>query len=375
MAMTPEDEIFYSVALSVLPANTLKGIWERIRDHDPFTFHKIIHAEKDMKTQDYLAQAYGNDSLRAAEKIIMKCRSKSVNIIHFWHPDYPPLLREISRPPLVLYWKGPVFNTRSMAVVGTRNSDGLSERIAARISGELANRGYAVVSGMAIGIDRAAHCGALAAGGQTVGILANGIDIVYPSSNRDIYKQIESSDTSALISEYPPEILAGKWTFVRRNRIISGISLGTVVVKAGLKSGALITARYAAEQNREVFACPGNSYDQGYAGCNGLIKNGAVLVGTTEDIFNEIPCHAVNGRYAHEGKKPGEVNHKSNPVMEPPGDDSLKLRIFSLLNDDEMDIDAVIHRVNEKINDVQEAIMLLELTGMIRRKGNYISKV
>ena len=206
-----------------------------------------------------------------------------------------------------------------MAVVGTRKSDPKSALIARRISHDLSSQGFTVVSGMAVGIDREAHLGALDAGGKTVGVLANGIDIIYPWPNRDLYQAHRSTPGSALVSEYPPGIyVAGQWTFVRRNRIISGLCAGTVVVKAGERSGALITARHAVEQNREVFACAGNSFDEEYAGCHRLVRSGAVLVSSSQDILAELdadpaPRHApvVRRRRREDGRRGARLRARS----------------------------------------------------------------
>ena len=263
-----------------------------------------------------------------------------------------------------------------MAVVGTRRADPRSASNARRIARELAVRGYAVVSGMAVGIDREAHLGALDEGGQTVGVLANGIDIVYPWPNRDLYHMIESSPGSALVSEYPPGILAGKWTFVRRNRIISGLCAGTVVVKAGERSGALITARHAMEQNREVFACTGDSFDEEYAGCHRLIRSGAVLVTKPDDIFEELSRYAGTVRMPLPRGGDNSVGKRQAPEpAEEPGDTTLAGRVLRLLGSGGLDIDSITREMAASPAEVNEAVVMLELDGRITRSGNIISRV
>ena len=174
--------------------------------------------------QDHIAEIYGREPDRASEAIAERCHKKNISVIPFQDERYPSLLREIHRPPLILYARGEISHGRMISIVGTRNSDRLSEEITLKLSSTLSTAGYCIVSGMAYGIDRFAHLGALNSGGRTIGVLPGGIDSIYPYRNRDIYGMIASSEGSSVISEYPPGIKSGqKWTFARRNRIISGI--------------------------------------------------------------------------------------------------------------------------------------------------------
>jgi DNA processing protein len=231
---------------------------------------------------------------------------------------------------------------------------------------------------MAIGIDREAHLGALEEGGSTVGVMANGIDVVYPAANRDLYRQIESSTGSALISEYPPGIRAGKWTFVRRNRIISGLCAGTVVIKAGEKSGALITARYALEQGREVFVCSGNSFDDEYAGCHRLIQDGAMLVSNMGDILDELARvpgtpgkvkRRGEGGMTHDEARCEDDQQQALQQFGPTGD-----TILNLVRGDDYHVDTIIREMGRPPSEIHEAIIELELAGMILRNGNTITR-
>lgn len=207
-----------------------------------------------------------------------------ISIITLLDPDYPPALREIESPPPVLYTRGEkrIDTRRTIAIVGTRRASGYGRAMAERLAYNLGTLGLIVVSGLAVGIDTAAHRGALHAGAETVAVLGSGLLHPYPASNRGLIEEISQSGT--VLSEYPLDTHPAKWTFPQRNRTISGLSRGVVVVEAPERSGALITARLALEQGREVFAVPGNVTSTASAGTNRLIKDGAKLVETVEEI-------------------------------------------------------------------------------------------
>jgi DNA processing protein len=373
--LTHEEKV-YAVAVSIVSSPAGNNIWKMISCHMPDEIYRAISCRNSPLSQQFLIEKYSQHPLEAARMIVEKAARKSIDVLTYWDRDYPALLREIQWPPIVLYVKGVLHAERAVAVVGTRKSDGRSSAHARRISRELAGRGYTVVSGMAVGIDREAHLGALDEKGTTIGVLANGIDITYPWPNRDLYRLIEASPGSALISEYPPGIFAGKWTFVRRNRIISGLCSGTVVIKAGNRSGALITARHAVEQNREVFACTGNSFDDEYAGCHHLIRSGAVLVSCSDDIIAEL-SRIMNIR------KTGPVMdvecHDGDRRMVRTADetsvDTLEGRILRLLSVQDYDIDSIVRNVNGNPGEVNEAVVAMELDGRIIRNGNIISRL
>ncbi|MGB9919450.1 MAG: DNA-processing protein DprA [Moorellales bacterium] len=210
--------------------------------------------------------------------------------VRFWtweDPEYPPQLREIGDPPLVLYVCGQDLppQTPLVAVVGTRRATAYGRQVARKLARELAEAGIGVVSGLALGVDSMAHLGALEAGGFTVGVLGCGPDVVYPPENARLYEAVASR--GVLVTEYPLGTQPRPWHFPARNRIISGLTLGVVVVEAGSRSGALITADLALEQGREVFAVPGPVTSPYSQGCNELIKQGAKLVQTVADILEE----------------------------------------------------------------------------------------
>ncbi len=381
--MTGYEEKLYSVALSIASSPALNRTWDLIPSNSPSETYEIISKKTVLKTQGFVSSTYPGSPIEAAKQICDKCSLNSVRILDFWDDDYPAFLKEINKPPVVLYCKGNFSPGKSIAIVGTRKSDKRSSEISRRISSELSRSGFTIVSGMAIGIDREAHLGALQSNCATVGVLANGIDIVYPSYNRDVYNAILASDKSSLISEYPPGIYAGKWTFVRRNRIISGLSIGTVIVKAGEKSGALITAKYALEQNREVFACPGYAFDRNFSGCHNLINNGAVLVSGTEDILREL--FAYDDRMALKNGR-ADILKKESPFLDDLSresaridniyeDDSVEKKVLEILSSGEIDIDSIVRLLDCNTNEVNEALIVMELSGDITRDGNTISKL
>lgn len=207
---------------------------------------------------------------------------------------YPPLLREIYDPPLGLYLKGPCRpQLKTVAIIGTRHCSVYGQGVAKRLASELARLGFCIVSGMARGIDTAAHEGALQAGGETVAVLGCGIDIIYPPENLDLYRRI--AESGAVVSELPFGTQATRNTFPLRNRVISGISQAVIVVESAASGGSMITARFAAEHGRHLLAVPGRIDQASSAGCHQLIRDGAVLMTSVEDVLEEL---AYMGRQA-----------------------------------------------------------------------------
>ena len=209
-------------------------------------------------------------------------------IVHFESSDYPALLREIAAPPPVLYVEGRLacLNDPGIAVVGSRRGSTYGRRHAQWLAHELSETGLTISSGMALGIDTAAHEGALKAGGFTIAVMGTGVDICYPPRNRDLRERIRAQ--GALVSEFPLGSPGVRANFPRRNRIISGLSTGVIVIEASLKSGSLVTAKLALQQNREVFAMPGPISSPISRGCHQLIRQGATLVETPNDILREL---------------------------------------------------------------------------------------
>lgn len=376
--MTPEQTaaaIFLSILSSPAKLGLYNDLWR-----DPLMIKSFIKEEAH-DIQDHIAVVYGRDPHRASELIAEKCYKKNIAVIPFPHEKYPPLLREIHRPPVVLYVKGNPPQGKMISIVGTRNSDRVSEDITVKISSALSNAGYCVVSGMAYGIDRFAHLGALDSGGRTTGVLPGGIDTIYPYRNRDIYNMIASSEESSVISEYPPGIQSGqKWTFAQRNRIISGLSSALIVIQAPKGSGAMITARYAIEQNREVFVCPGHAFDYNYEGCHDLIRDGASIVSRVEDILSVIEpgyCGLIKNSENKDFTEADVVNIQSagiTPAKQEKADFSLysgiERELLESIASGSGDIDLFTRRSTFSPDSVLQAITILEIEGVVIRKGN-----
>lgn len=225
-------------------------------------------------------------SLEEARKELNNCAKINAEIICFSEEDYPQLLREISDPPPLITIRGQkkLIHENIVAIVGPRNASLNGCKFAQKIALELGNKGVVIASGLARGIDRSAHKSSLDTG--TIGVIAGGIDNIYPPDNADLYQEI--AKRGLLISENPIGTPPRGGNFPQRNRIISGISLGIVVIEATLKSGTLITARFALEQNREIFAVPGSPFDPRHEGTNRLIKQGAKLIENSDDILEDI---------------------------------------------------------------------------------------
>ena len=238
-------------------------------------------------SRDAVAQLQQKD-LTEAEKILQQCQEKELNILTIQDKAYPSKLRNIADPPMVLYYKGklPDFEGNPViGVVGTRKASAYGLNTAKKMGYQIARCGGIVVSGMAHGIDGMAMDGALTADKTTVGVLGCGADMIYPLSNRKLFRDVERY--GCILSEFPPETPAYKWNFPRRNRIISGVSNGVLIVEAPARSGALITADRALEQGRDVFVVPGNVDLEGFAGSNRLLREGATFVSCGWDILSE----------------------------------------------------------------------------------------
>ncbi len=354
----------YAVALSLMSS----GLWHFYSKSDPETIYHEYVLPEERNVQEYYTSWYSKSVLEEADKIIEICNKMDVSMISYWDEEYPSLLKEIAYPPAVLYIKGNLPQKICLAIVGTRNDDPVSGSIAEKLSGVLARYDIAIVSGLAIGIDRRAHIGALKAGGSTIGVMANGIDMLYPASNRDIYTDIINSGNGCVLSEYPPKVRITRWTFVRRNRIVSGLSKGVIVIKAGEKSGALITAQYALEHNRELFVCPGHSFDEAYKGCFRLLKEGAHPVFNEQDILEVLNVNKMFEQPTlFDSMQYKEVTLHTNFAAYEDDD------IVKTLKSGSMDIDSLIRVVGKNSGEVLEKLTTMELEGVIIRMGNIIS--
>ncbi|MEO5337322.1 MAG: DNA-processing protein DprA [Magnetospirillum sp. WYHS-4] len=283
--------------------------------------------------------------------------------------DYPPLLAQVEDPPPLLAVLGHphLLRKRAVAVVGSRNASLNGCRLAQRIAADLGQGGLLVVSGLARGIDAAAHEGALATG--TVGVVGGGVDVVYPKENAKLYERLVAE--GAIVAEAPVGTQPLASHFPRRNRIISGMARGVVVVEAGKRSGSLITARMAGEQGREVFAVPGSPLDPRSAGTNDLIRQGAVLTESAEDVLAALkPLMATPLKE----RKRMEVR---DLFAKPPAEaevESARRRIESLLNTTAIEVDEIVAACQLPVAVVLSALLELELAGRLERHpGNRVS--
>jgi len=268
--------------------------------------------------------------------------------------DFPRLLRQIPSPPALLYVRGELAPADDLAVamVGTRSPTSYGREAALRLAGELAANGVTVVSGLARGIDAAAHRGALEAGGRTLAVLGNGVDVVYPPEHNRLAE--EMCARGALLSEYPLGRQPAGDQFPARNRLISGLALGVVVVEAREKSGALITADFALQQGRDVFAVPGSIFAQTSTGPHRLIQDGAKLVMCAEDILSELNVHAV-------GRQPDLFT--AAPLTEE------EHAVLDVLSGDPLHIDEIAAQARLPIHQVSSLLTLMEVKGLVHATG------
>lgn len=278
--------------------------------------------------------------------------------------QYPALLAEVSDAPVGLFVRGNpgVLCLPQLAMVGSRNPTPTGRENATSFAAHLARCGLTITSGVAVGIDAASHEGALDAAGTTIGVCGTGLDIAYPRSNAALADAIAAR--GALVSEFPPGTPASKANFPRRNRIISGLSLGTLVVEAAVQSGSLITARLAAEQGREVFAIPGSIHNPLARGCHQLIRQGAKLVETADDIFTELRTLArgLADTLAVRGPAPKTVETSANSGTELDKEYEI---LLDALGFEPASVDVLVARTGLRADEVASMLLILELDGSI----------
>jgi len=285
--------------------------------------------------------------------------------VTFTDPRYPPLLREIYDPPIVLYCLGDrsrPIEQPGIAIVGSRRCSTYGKSASEMLARELARRGVTIVSGLARGIDSAAHRGALDGGGATIAVMGTGLDAVYPKENRKLADQIAAR--GALLTEFPLNTPPLSQNFPFRNRVISGISLGVMIVEGAERSGSLITARMAYEQGRDVFAVPGNITSSKSFGPNYLIKDGAKLVQTWQDVVEEFPPEHKSRILA--------LEKSDSPADQPLLEDAVlsdhERKVLSLIKSDQsIHIDQLIHACKMNSSELMGALLKLEMLDKIRQ--------
>ena len=358
---TDDNELPYWLALARMPevgpvtAQVLLAQWGTPR--------KIFELGKlDLQGIEFLsdpAKAYLKQPDWAAVEYDLEWLDQSdCHIITQRNMLYPPLLKQIPDPPPVLFVQGnPTrLSDKQIAVVGSRNPSSSGEHTAKQFASHIANAGFTVTSGLAVGIDAAAHRGAMAVGGNTIAVTGSGLDRVYP--NRHVRLAGEIVEQGALVSEFPPGTPPRRQNFPRRNRLISALSLGTLVVEAALQSGSLITARLAAEQGREVFAIPGSIHNPLSRGCHALLRQGAKLVETTQDVLEELGALAF-------------WNENEFPAF-PPAPEAITphvsaefMNLLRHIGFEPTSIDTLVERSGLTADLVSSILMVLELQGQI----------
>lgn len=268
-------------------------------------------------------------------------------------PDYPVLLAETPDAPALFYYRGYLApdESRALAIVGTRRSTSYGQTVTQELTTALVQAGVTIVSGLALGIDAIAHQAALDAGGRTIAVLANGIDDVYPPEHKHLAEAI--TEYGAVITEYPPRTPPDAKHFPARNRIISGLSLGVLVVEAPAKSGALLTATVAAEQGREVFAVPGHIISPNSRGTNRLIQEGAILVTRAEDILEEL-------NLSHQLVQTRQEIQSMSP------EDETEQMIIRLLANEALHIDEIVIQSGLSISEASAKLLMMSLKGMVK---------
>jgi len=302
-----------------------------------------------------------------SEKILRKVQDRGIRLVTIKDRHYPSNLKNIYDPPVVLYVKGSLSGDENyVSVVGSRKATDYGLKTAENISSELSRLGITVVSGLARGIDSRAHIGALKLGGRTVAVLGCGVDVVYPSENERLMEKI--IDCGAVISEYVPGVPPMARNFPARNRIISGMSLGVVVIEAGKGSGSLITADFALEQGREVFAVPGNINSPNSSGTNRLIKDGAKIVTSVDDILEELKLFLK----ADAEKSPGP---KTGNEFLFRGLDSDERKVVECLFHGPLHIDFLAQKCGLSAQMTSSLLIMMELKGIIEQMPGKIFRL
>lgn len=328
-------------------------------------------SKKELTAVDGVSDRLADDILSgppaaSVNQELARIQKAGCRIITFADDEYPPLLRQTPDPPPYLYVKGQLGScAQCIAMVGSRKATRYGISMARKLSADLAEAGFTVVSGMARGIDTAAHEGALSVKGETIAVLGSGLSVVYPPENRPLAGRI--GESGAVISEFPLFEAPNAYNFPKRNRVIAGMTLGTVVVEAASRSGSLITARLSGEQGREVFAVPGNINSKTSTGSHNLLKQGAKLVDTAQDIIEEFPFLFLKS----DMNRGNEHTVKASQDLS--GDEA---RVYDLLEPYPVHIDELSRRLEMDIGRLSGILMNLEIKGLVAQSpGKYFATV
>lgn len=364
-------DIVDSLTLSFIPGVGPVMFWRLVRHFG--SPGDAIHAScKELKSVSGIStkniEGFGKLDLyrQQAMKELRALEERGARAVNFTDPHYPELLRRISDPPPVLFVQGTleILNRPAVAIVGSRAATSYGCRVSRSLAGALADNEFVVVSGLALGVDREAHVGALAVKGKTVAVLGCGLDIIYPRQNSSLFGDIGKH--GALVTEYPLGTRPEGFRFPARNRIISGLSQGVVVVEAARKSGSLITAQLALDEGREVFAVPGQVNSSKSRGAHWLLQQGAKLVESADDIMEELyPLQAIEK--GEKGRKESGKIKKLDPDAQ---------LLLQYLDSYPCSRDHLVERMEMPVARVSELLLLLELEGIIEMlPGNQICRV
>ncbi|MFO7995273.1 MAG: DNA-processing protein DprA [Marinobacter sp.] len=373
----PDQSLFQSrsgfwILLSCLPkfgARRQQAILEHLSD-----FHELLSqnaatlkalglgTETVEALEAWRRRDSGHPVVAGAEAIYRDCLKTATNVLTMADSDYPEPLKHIPDPPLVLFLRGDrtLLGREQIGIVGSRNATRSGLEHARSFAAALGRKGLLVTSGLALGVDGAAHAGALDAGFPTLAVIGNGVDKPYPYRHRTLSERIAGE--GVIVSEYPPGTSAKAGHFPRRNRIISGLSRGILVVEAGLKSGSLITARLALEQGREVFAVPGSVHNPLARGCHDLIRQGAKLVETVDDI-----CDELGAWWSTQGQGGSLVKDQASQTEDPvvAGLDSREIAVLEALGYDPKSTDDLCSVTGLPADQLMQSLLLLELQGLV----------
>jgi DNA processing protein len=365
-----EEEQSYWLAFDQLSGPGLGAVKLRSLFELHHSLKPIWHADRDMLigtkalSRDGIEQFLQKRKEIEPAEILAKLKNTDIKAFPLMHPSYPFRLREIFDPPLVLYMRGelsPEDITHAAGVVGTRKPTSYGQRLAKEFARSLSGAGVAVISGMAIGIDSLAHYGAIEGGGKTVAVLACGVDVCYPSSNRPLFQKLVEGRFGAVVSEFAPGTRPEQWRFPARNRIISGLSEAVVVIEAGETSGSLITAKIAFEQNREVFAVPGRIDSVASKGCHKIIKEQTAQLCTgVDDVMEKMRWVSV------------KLGREVPTVVQLFGREK---EVFELLSNEPMHFDHISERSGIPAPELSATLTMLELAGVVtRHTGDWYSR-
>ena len=351
------SDLRYWIALSMLPEVGPVGAGKLLSAFG--TPEKIFDARvNDLIAVDGIGISRANSitgfsSWDMVEKQVEMIEREGIQAVHVGDSAYPEMLKEISDPPVVVYVRGDIRpqDKYAIAIVGSRNLTHYGEAVAESISRELTSMGFTIVSGMARGVDSISHKSAIKAGGRTIAVLGSGVDVPYPPENKMLMNRI--AEAGYLLSELPPGSPPDKENFPKRNRLISGLSLGVLVVEATSKSGALITARCALEQGREVFAVPGNITSPNSEGTNELIRKGASLTLKAEDVLSEL-APVLKGFIRSRDRVKIEVTEEEG-------------RLCSLLSGEPKQVDVISRESGLPASKVLAVLLGLELKGAVKQ--------